>query len=110
MDEIILTNKMDELGRLMHELEQRQLEFDFENRELEHKIAELKDQLKPVFMEKKESMKSECLEIRYRKGAVKWSTHWLDGYSVDHPEILHFRKEGTPTIAFVLREDYDDGR
>lgn len=110
MTELELIQKMDELGRAMHELEERQLEFDHQNRDLEHRIAELKDELKPVFMEKKESMKSQCLEVRYRKGAVKWATNWLDGYSIDHPEILHFRKEGAPTVAFVLREDEDDGR
>ena len=111
MTEQELIQKMDELGRAMHELEDKQLEFDMQNRDLVHRIAELKDQLKPVFYEKKESMKSQCLEVRYRKAAVKWGTKWLDGYSVDHPEILHFRKEGAPTIAFVLREEWeDDGR
>lgn len=111
MNEIELNEKMDELGRLMHELENEQLEFDLKTRTLCHKIAELKDQLKPVFLERKEGLKSQCLEVRYRKGAVKWDTKWLDGYSIDHPEIARFRKTGEPTIAFLLREEWeDDGR
>lgn len=106
-----LKQKMDDLGRAMREMEDRQTIFNAENRGLEHRIAELKDELKPVFLGMKDGMKSQCLEVRYRKGAEKWDTKWLDGYSVDHPEINRFRKTSEPTVAFLLREEWeDDGR
>ena len=105
MTELELKRKMDRLGKLMHELEEKQLAFDFQNRRLEQEIAELKDQVKPVILELKDTVKSQCLEARFRKGAVKWETKWLDGYSIDHPELLKYRKEGQPTVAFVLPDE-----
>ena len=107
-----LEEKMDELGKAMHEYEERQLAFDLKNRDLTEKIAGLKEDLKKIFLARKEGLKSQCLEVRYRKGAVKWETKWLDGYSLDHPEITKFRKVGEPTVAFVARNEgwADDGR
>lgn len=112
MNETVLKAKMDELGKKIHEYEEKQLAFDLENQELVKEIAALKDELRPVFLEQKTSKKSQCLEVRYRKGAVKWKTNWLDGYSIDHPEITKYRSVGEPTVAFVAREEgwEDDGR
>lgn len=102
-----LTAKMDELGKLMHEMEEALLDFDFQHQDQVERIDALKAELKPEILALKESVMSECLKAQYRKGAVKWETKWLDGYSLDHPEILKFRTEGKPTVAFVLREDND---
>lgn len=104
-----LNEKMQLLAQLMYGLEQAQLSFDFEHRVETEKIKALKAELKEEVLKAKETLKSEGLEVQYRKGAVKWQTSWLDGYSIDHPEIVKYRSEGKPTVAFVLRED-DDGR
>lgn len=107
-----LEEKMDELGKLIHGMEKEQLLFDMKFRNVTERIAELKDELKQEFLARKKGLKSQCLEVRYRKGAVKWETKWLDGYSLDHPEIAKFRKVGEPTVAFVTRNEgwADDGR
>ena len=105
MNEAELKAKMDELGRAMYEMENKQLEFDYSVRELSQKIDDLKAELKPVFLERKLSLESDTMKAQYRKGAVKWDTKWLDGYSVDHPEIEKYRRVGQPTVAFVLRSD-----
>lgn len=105
MNEEQLKEKMDQLGRLLHQYEEKQLQFDLENSQLALEIAELKDQIKPEIMERKSSVKSQCLEAKYRKGAVRWETKWLDGYSIDHPELLKYRKEYPPTVAFVLPDE-----
>ena len=87
MTEEELKAKMDELGKLLHQYEQDHLEFDLAHREMVAKIADLKTELKKVFLERKESAKSDCLEVRYRKGAVKWETKWLDTFAIEHPEF-----------------------
>lgn len=112
MTETELKTKMDELGKALHELEEKQLAFDMANKALCEKIDNLKAELKTVFLEMKTSKKSQCLEVRYRKGSVKWKTNWLDGYSIDHPELLKYRSVGEPTVAFVTPDEGwdDDGR
>ena len=105
-----LKAKMDELGKLMHGMENTQLEFDHKYKNVTERIAKLKDELKDEILSRKETVESECLKAQYRKAAVKWQTNWLEGYSLDHPEIRKFRSEGKPTVAFLLREDADDGR
>ena len=112
MTETELKTKMDELGKLMHDWEhaQEELEQLFTNKLT--RIAELKDELKEEFLKMRASKKSQCLEVRYRNGAVKWKTNWLDGYCIDHPELLKYRSVGEPTVAFVVRDEgwEDDGR
>ena len=112
MTETELKEKMDELGKAIHELEEKQLAFDMENQALSKKIDDLKAELKTVFLSMKTSKKSQCLEVRYRQGAVKWKTNWLDGYCIDHPDLLKYRSVGDPTVAFVARNEgwSDDGR
>ena len=112
MTETELKEKMDELGRAMHELEERQMMFSMQNQDLNHKIEDLKEELRPVFLAMQTGKKSQCLEVRYRKAAVKWKTNWLEGYSIDHPELRKYRSEGEPTIAFIVRDEgwEDDGR
>ena len=114
MNETVLKAKMDELGKAIHEMEEKQMAFDMETQDLQHRIAELKDELKPVFLEMKTGKKSQCLEVRYRKGAVKWKTNWLEGFAAGHPEygLEKYRSVSEPTIAFLARDEgwEDDGR
>ena len=114
MTETELKNKMDELGKALHELEEKQLAFDMANKTLCEKIADMKAELKTVFLEMKTSKKSQCLEVRYRKGSVKWKTNWLEGFASGHPEYFleKYRSVGEPTVAFIVRDEGwdDDGR
>ena len=114
MNETVLKAKMDDLGKAIHEYEEKQLAFDKKNRELVERITELKDELKPVFLEMKTGKKSQCLEVRYRKGAVKWKTNWIEGFAAGHPEyeLEKYRSVSEPTIAFIARDEgwEDDGR
>ena len=108
MTEEELMSKMDELGLLMHDWEIAQEGLEASHYKMLKRIGDLKDELKDYFLKEKKSMTGETLVVTYRKGAVKWDTKCLDGYSLEHPEITKFRKEGTPTIAFKVREEHDD--
>ena len=108
MNDELLKAKIHELGCAAHEYEDRQLQFDLENRELVAKIADLKDEIKAEILERKESVEADVMKVQYRKGAVKWDTKWLEGYSIDHPEILKYKTAQKPTVAFVLKDDVWD--
>lgn len=103
---------MYDLGLMMHKVEEDQRVFDDEHKDVTDRIEDMKKVIGDAVKELKESIKGDTIEVRYRKGAVKWQTSWLEGYSVDHPEILKYRTEGKPTVAFVLRDEGwdDDGR
>ena len=114
MTETELKTKMDELGKLMHDWEHAQEELEQLFKSKLTRIAELKDELKKQFLEMRASKKSQCLEVRYRNGAVKWKTNWIEGFAAGHPEfgLEKYRSVGEPTVAFVLRDEgwEDDGR
>ena len=103
-----LVRKMDTLGQCLHDLEQKQIEFDEANRELVTQIAELKDQLKPVFIKRKTGMVTDKLEVIYRKGAMRWDSKMLKSFAVENEWLNTALKESEPTVAFKLREEHDD--
>ena len=114
MTETELKIKMDMLGKLMHEWEEQQRELEEKNKLNLTRIALLKDELKEQFLIMKTSKKSQTLEVRYRNGAVKWKTNWIEGFAAGHPEygLEKYRSVGEPTVAFVVRDEGwdDDGR
>jgi len=105
MDEETLKAKMEILADLIYQREQLEEKFKKDNKVLLDRIEEKKAEIKPEILSRKETVQSDKLTVQYRKGSVKWQTGWLEGYSVGHPEILKYRKETDPTVAFVLRED-----
>lgn len=105
MNDDELKKKMDELGLLMNSLMNAQCEFDGAHAEQERRIGDLREELRAEFLKRGTGMKSQCLEVRYRRGIARWDTSWLDGYSIDHPELRKFRQEGQPTVAFILRDE-----
>lgn len=82
--------------------QKRQAEFDLMNQDLDKNINGLKDELKRFFLERKESEKTDLLEVSYRKGAVRWDTKGLKEYAKAHPEIKAYQVVDEPTIAFTL--------
>lgn len=94
--------KLNQLGELMKLKQERQTEFDLKNQDLDENINGLKAELKTFFLERKESEKTDLLEVSYRKGAVRWDSKGLKEYSKVHPEIKAYQVVGEPTIAFTL--------
>jgi hypothetical protein len=45
------------------------------------------------------SVKGTHLYAVYARGRVTWDTKGLDRYAVEHPEVMHFRKQGQPTVS-----------
>ena len=98
-----LKERMEYLGYMMHEKEQKELAFQAENKEFFDEIEERKDQIRKEILTRQVGAECRTLKVSYRKGAVRWDTKWLDGYSTAHPEILKYRKQGEPSVGFSLR-------
>ena len=40
-----------------------------------------------------------------RRGSTRWDTKFLEGYVLNHPELLKYKLEGKPTVAFKLKDE-----
>ena len=73
-------------------------------------IDALKEDITIAVMMDEKSVKTDaggCSFIRGRKPSIKWDDAALNGYAVDHEDILQFRSEGKPGkpgVRFNLKE------
>lgn len=74
-------------------------EFAGKTEAVDANIAALTAAIKAEVLEFGASVKATFLHAVYGKGRVSWDTKAMDGYAVDHPEILFMRKEGSPSVS-----------
>lgn len=63
------------------------------------KANELTAAIKAAVTQHGASVKGSRAKAVFTKGRVTWNTDALDGYVVDHPELLAFRKPGKPSVS-----------
>lgn len=64
------------------------------------KLALVENSIRTGVLEIKEAVTVKGVgQAVYNRGRVTWETKSLDGYVVDHPELLRFRKEGDPYVT-----------
>lgn len=100
-----LKKQMENLGIMMHKKEMKEQAFLAENKQLFDDIEERKEQIRKEILARKTNADSPTLKITYRKGAIRWKTDWLEGYSIDHPDILKYRRQGEPSVSFSLKSE-----
>ena len=76
-----------------------ELEFSGKAGTVTEKAAALEMEIKEAVKETGATVKSAYLQAVYMKGRISWDTKAMDGYAVDHPEILFMRKEGDPSVS-----------
>ena len=74
-------------------------EFAGKAEAVDENIKKLTDDIKANIKLLGCSVKGERYQGVYVSGRVTWDPKSLDGYAVGHPEILHFRKEGEPSVS-----------
>lgn len=74
-------------------------EFDPKIAELNQTKAILEAQIKEQVIIAGQTVKGSLHQFVFSKPRVSWDTKLLDGYAMAHPEILHFRKEGNPSVS-----------
>ena len=105
MTEAELNNKLKILSQNIRLMKEKQAEFEQQTKKLADTIEKQKAEIRPIFLESKESMRSEWLIVSYRKGAVRWDTAGLKIYAKTHPEMSVFQKTDEPTVAFYLPKE-----
>jgi DNA-binding TFAR19-related protein (PDSD5 family) len=65
-------------------------------------IAELEEAIKNAVKVSGASFKGQYLQAVWSKPRVTWDTKSLDSFSTSHPEILRFRKEGSPSVSIRM--------
>ena len=74
-------------------------EFDPKIAELNQTKAILEAQIKARVLEAGRTIKGSLHSFTFSKPRISWDSKGLDGYAVAHPEILQFRKEGSPSVS-----------
>jgi len=74
-------------------------EFDPKIEELNQSKAILEAQIKEQVLIAGQTIKGSIHQFVFSKPRVSWDTKLLDGYAMAHPEILQFRKEGSPSVS-----------
>ena len=107
MNDELLKEKMNELGQLMFEKEQAEIEFLEEHKAQFDKVEALREEIKAEILKRQVSMDSEKLIVTWRKGAVRWDTLKLKEKVKEYPWLKDYQKMGDPTVSFKLREAVD---
>jgi hypothetical protein len=82
-------------------LEEIDLEFADQIESLGKQIKKKKELLQKELLKFGKPVKSKFYEYRFEPGEPEWDTSFLDGYALNHPEILHWRNEGKPTTRLM---------
>ncbi len=77
-------------------------EFDPKIEELNQSKAILEAQIKAQVLEAGRTIKGSLHSFTFSKPRISWDSKGLDGYAAAHPEILQFRKEGSPSVSIRM--------
>ena len=122
MDENVIKQKLDQLAEYQSQrdvvmLEKQRLLEEVITAEIKARIAEieaefsgtteavtgniaaLEAEIRQAVIEYGSSVKGSHFHAIYVKGRVSWDAKFPDGYAVAHPELLHYRKEGNPSVS-----------
>ena len=107
-----LQEKMDKLGKLMHQMEESERDFEHSHEKVYKMIEDMMAEIKDEVLKRGSSQKSQCLEVRWSKGKTTWNGKLLEGLALAHPEINAAKNVGKPTVSFLLPDDegWDSGK
>jgi len=74
-------------------------EFAETAKDLDYTIGVLEAEIKAAVLAQGASVTGSHLQASWTTGRVTWDTRALDTYSVLHPEIRTYRKEGEPFVV-----------
>ena len=82
-------------------LEEIDIEFSPQEEALQKDIKKKRDFLQKELKKFGKPIKSKFYSYSYEDGEPVWDTSFLDGYALNHPEILHWRSEGKPVTRLT---------
>jgi len=84
------------------EIKKRLEEIDAEftvPRTVVERMDEITKQVSDEVIERAVTVKGKYLMAVYAKPRITWNTEALEGFVAAHPELLQFRKEGSPSVS-----------
>lgn len=84
---------------LLQALDDIDAEFSDQEAGVNANIADLEAEIKADVINHGQTVKGEFMQAVWAKPRVSWDTKAIDGYAKAHPEILEFRKEGSPSVS-----------
>ncbi len=91
------------LAPILSELRELELRRDTEIQAIETELAVLKEAIRLEVLSARKTIKGERIMAIYNKPRITWDNKGLEGFSVAHPEINAFRREGEPSVSIRLR-------
>lgn len=77
-------------------IEEIEAEFAGKRETVDANITALETEIREEVLRQGTTVKSTFLRVVYHPGRVSWDTERLDEYARARPEILEFRKQGSP--------------
>jgi len=88
--------------QIMAEIEEVKLEFAGKAETALEKIKVLEEVIKQACIDFGDTVKGDNIMVVYTKGRKGgWNNDALEGYAVDHPDILQFRKPNSKPGAYL---------
>ena len=75
---------------------------------IEARVEELKAKIKAAVLERAATYTGNAWRIEFKKGKITWNDNKLIGFAAAHPELLAFRAEGKPSVAFCEKGKKSD--
>ena len=105
MDEKALKAKIDELAQRMFDMKELERQFDEKHAAEIKAINDLQKEVKDAVVDLGRTMETLKMKVEFRRGSTRWDTKFLEGYVLNHPELLRYKLEGRPTVAFKLKDE-----
>jgi hypothetical protein len=85
-------------------LEEIEAEFATRMEAVDENIALLEEEIRAEVIQHGATVKGTFLRAVWNKGRVSWDTRGIERYAQSHPEVLDFRKQGSPYVSITKIE------
>jgi hypothetical protein len=92
------------LEQVRAQLESLDNEFGEMLREADEEVSRLESEVKEAVRQGGESVKHEGIHAIYTRGRVTWDNRGLSRYAETNPDVLEFRRVGSPSVSIRYRE------
>ena len=101
------TKKQEILKKVQAELDALEVEYQPLMDTVNENIEDLETEIRTDVLLHGESVSGGAYRAIYSKGRVTWDGRGIEEYAGKHPELLKFRKQGTPIVTLRLSGDKD---
>lgn len=95
------------LKQVQAELDALEVEYKPLLESVDENIASLETEIKTEVLLHGESVQGGTFRAVYTKGRISWDGNGIEKYAELHPEILHYRKQGAPSVSLRIVNEKD---